>query len=101
MAQLMAEARESAGTRPERQEELPPDAEAVLRDFRERHIRQWLDDSIPALDGLTPREAARKPRAREKLEILLREMEQSEARLPAQQRLDLAWLREALDMTAS
>ena len=68
----------------------------ALRQFREQHMRDWLDDAIPALDGLTPREAARLPRARPKLVLLLKEMEQSEERLLAEQRIDLRWVREAL-----
>ena len=43
---------------------LPPDAIAELED---RMIRQWLDESIPALGGLTPREAAKTPDGRERL----------------------------------
>jgi hypothetical protein len=40
-----------------------------------KHERAWLDESIPALDGMTPRECSEDPIAREKLERLL-------ARLP-------------------
>ena len=61
-------------------------------------MKDWLDDAVPALDGLTPREAARLPRARPKLEILLKELEQSEERLPEQPRIDRRWLRGALDL---
>jgi SEC-C motif len=96
-AQLMAAAWASARAREERADEpLPPEAVVALRQFRERHMRDWLDDAIPALGGLTPREAARLPRARPKLGILLKEMEQSEERLPEEQRIDLRWVREAL-----
>jgi hypothetical protein len=98
-AQLMESARASAATREEHADEpLPPEAVAALRGFRERHMRDWLDSAVPALDGLTPREAARLPRARPKLEILLKEFEQSEERLPEQERIDLRWLHEALDL---
>jgi hypothetical protein len=47
---------------------LPPEAIAELE---ERMLRQWLDESIPALEGMTPREAARTPEGREMLEDLL------------------------------
>lgn len=95
--QLVAEARAAGGARTERAEEpLPPEAVAALRQFRERHLRDWLDTAIPALEGFTPREAARLPRSRPKLELLLKEFEQIEARQPARQRLDLRWLRDAL-----
>ena len=69
---------------------------AQLREFREEHMRHWLDDSIPALGGLTPREAARLPRERAKLETLLKEFEQHESHLPEEQRIDLRWVWEAL-----
>ena len=47
---------------------LPPEAVAELE---ERMIRQWLDESIPALGGLTPREAAKTAGGRRLLEDLL------------------------------
>jgi hypothetical protein len=78
------------------QERLTAEEEVAIREFRERHMRDWLDDSIPALEGLTPRDAARSSRARPKLETLLKEFEQHEARLPEQQRIDLRSLREPL-----
>jgi len=43
---------------------LPPEAIAVVAD---RMIRQWLDESIPALGGLIPRQAAKTPDGRERL----------------------------------
>jgi hypothetical protein len=95
--ELMATAQAAAATGQERAHEpLPPEAVAAMRQFRERHMRDWLDDSIPALDGLTPREAARSTRARPKLEVLPKELEQSEASRPEQQRVDLRWLWDAL-----
>jgi hypothetical protein len=83
-AQLMATARESVATGPQRPDEMLPSEAAALRQFRERHMRDWLEEAIPALDGLTPRQAAQLPRARRKLETLLKEFEQTEARLPEQ-----------------
>lgn len=46
---------------------------------RQAHTR-WLDEHIPALDGLTPREAAADPTRREQLERLIAEFEPSESR---------------------
>ena len=43
---------------------LPPEA---IAEIEERMIRQWLDESIPALGGLTPHEAAKTPKGRELL----------------------------------
>jgi hypothetical protein len=43
----------------------------ALREFIADHERRWLDESIPALGGRTPREAAVDPIGREELEHLL------------------------------
>ena len=43
---------------------LPPEAIAEIED---QMLRQWIDDSIPALGGLTPREAVKTPEGRQRL----------------------------------
>lgn len=95
--QLMADARASGRTKTPG-EALDPDAAAALRGFRHDHMVDWLDDSIPALGGLTPREAARSRQARPKLEVLLKEYERDEARLPEEERIGLDWIRQALGL---
>jgi hypothetical protein len=35
-----------------------PELQAMVRAVKEKHYRGWLDERIPALGGLTPREAA-------------------------------------------
>ena len=98
---LMESARASAGSRrAPRPEPQPPEVTAAIREFRSRHMTAWLDDSIPALDGLTPRHAATLPRMRGRLEVLLKEFEQHEAELPSNEQIDVAALRTALGMTA-
>ena len=54
----------------------PDYAMAVLRDelTRQAHTK-WLDEHVPALDGLTPRQAATDPTRREQLERLLNEFD--------------------------
>jgi hypothetical protein len=44
--------------------ELPPE---FIAEMEQRMLRQWLDESIPALGGLTPREAAKTPEGRQRL----------------------------------
>ena len=44
----------------------------MLADFARQHEARWLDESIPALHGRTPREAAADPVGRYELEQLLR-----------------------------
>ena len=52
---------------------------AVLRGelTRQAHTK-WLDEHVPALDGLTPRQAAADPTRREQLERLLAEFDNRE-----------------------
>jgi hypothetical protein len=47
--------------------ELPPE---LIAELEERFISQWLEESIPALGGLTPREAAKTPEGRRRLDAL-------------------------------
>jgi hypothetical protein len=96
---LIEQARASAAAAPRSvKDPMPPETVAAMRAYRERHMTAWLDDSIPALGGLTPREAARLPRARSKLEVLLKEMERSEARLSVDEQIDVQRLRAALGL---
>jgi tetratricopeptide (TPR) repeat protein len=60
--------------------EVDPALKAQVQDqFEER----WCDESVPALGGLTPRQAASDPSRREILERLLRDFEQHDERVPA------------------
>jgi hypothetical protein len=77
----------------------PPELKAIMREFKERHMAQWLDDEIPALGGLTPRAAAARPASRAKLDVLLRDMENHEARLPVEEQFDFAKVRVALGLS--
>jgi len=56
---------------------LPPEAVAAMAQLmREREVA-WLDEPVPALGGLTPREAADDPTRREDLVALLHEYERT------------------------
>lgn len=86
---------EEGKDRPKPKKSLPPEQEAqVLREYKDRHYRAWMDEKIPALDHLTPREASQTPDGREKLIALLKHIENHEAR--AQRNgapgYDIAWL---------
>jgi hypothetical protein len=70
----------------------------IRRAFKARQYQAWLDARLPALDGLAPRKAAARPELRARLDRLLREMQAAEDRLPAEERHDLAPLREALGL---
>jgi hypothetical protein len=72
-------------------EVTPEDVQAIARRFEER----WLDDSIPALGGETPREAAQSSR-RGDLVALLDDFEWEQRRAPSPFDMDLARLRREL-----
>jgi len=69
---------------------------AVVRELKERHYAQWLNDPIPALDGKTPREAARTKSGRARLMVLLDDFELSESREPEDARVDVGKMRRLL-----
>ena len=55
-------------------EAIPPEVRAELsKKFYEEHYARFLDDHIPALDGMTPREASGRPDARSMLVELMKE----------------------------
>lgn len=59
--------------------EVPPEATAALEEMIRARELGWLDEEIPALGGITPRQAADDPTRREDLVALLREFEGFEA----------------------
>jgi hypothetical protein len=94
------EAMAEQGQRPERATRQPegPEVDAFLRDFKARHYATWLDDSLPALDGLTPREAATQPKHRARLDTLLKEMEYHESQEAPGRRFDFGAIRRSLGL---
>lgn len=73
---IQAEGR--AGSAPAWGEDFP-EREAIERQLRDDYYQTWLDQSIPALGGSTPRKAAKTPAGRQQLTALLRAMEYSDA----------------------
>ena len=74
---------------------VPPEVGAdLLGKVMHRHFTEWLDQPVPALEGRTPRAAARDPRLRSKLVQLLREMEnhQDHARREGRAWYDIGWM---------
>jgi hypothetical protein len=94
----------SAESPPRRQpttspEPVPPEVREVVRRMQVEYYQRWLDEEIPALGGLTPREAAaRKGSPRKRLDLLLAEIEHHEAGQPEAQRFDVSVLRSALGL---
>ena len=81
----------------EPENELPPEVQQrLVRDLKERHYADWPDQPLPALGGKTPRDAARTRRGRAQVDLLLRQFENSEGRLPPGERFDISDLRAQL-----
>lgn len=82
-----------AGRKARDDEALPPEVEAeVIGRVLDRHYRRWPDERVRALDGRTPRAAARDPEGRREVADLLRHMEEMEAGSPPHRRYDFGWL---------
>jgi len=77
---------------------LTAEEQAFVREAKQRHYRKWADEPLPALDGKTPRQAARSRAGREQLDLVLRQMENAEQRLPEPERLDVSSLRAELGL---
>jgi hypothetical protein len=77
-------------------EPAPPEYDDVVREEKARHYATWPDIALPFLGDKTPRQAARSRRGREDLALLLKEMENHEARQPAGTRFDMNVLRREL-----
>lgn len=90
----LAQPRESLETS---EEVIPPAVESAVDELVQRKEAEWVDETIPALAGLTPRQALDDPTRREDLFALLREMER--APVPAGARgFDAARLRKLLGL---
>jgi len=76
----------------------PPELLAQIRAHLATTMIAWLDGPVPALNGKTPREAARTKGGRAKLELLFRDMEHAAARMPEGMGFDAAFLRAQLGL---
>ncbi len=78
---------------------LPPEEEArLIREYKEQHYASWVDQPLPALGGKTPRAAVRTKAGRERVDVLLKEVENRESQLPAGQRFDFSRIRRELSL---
>ena len=78
-----------------------PSFDALVGEYLERHYHGWVDESIPALGGRTPRHAVRLKTVRPKVIELLKDIENGMARERAAGRpaIDLDWLWAELGVT--
>ncbi len=74
-----------------------PELERVQRAALERHYRAWTDEPVPALDGKTPRAAAKDRALRPRLVDLIHQIENvSVLGSTPRQAFDCGWLRKEL-----
>jgi len=73
---------------------VPPEiAEQAVHHVLERHYRDWVDHPLPALDGMTPRQAAADPGMKRRLVSLLKDLELHQARTEGHMATyDVSWL---------
>lgn len=90
---------DDAGSKPPpRAAEMDAGLAAIALQLKMEHMKRWVDESIPALGGQTPRQASATRAGRARLETLLQQMEFDEGRLPVSERLDFSELRRTLGM---
>jgi hypothetical protein len=58
-----------------------PEVQALIQEQLARHYERWVEEPVPALGGLAPLEAVKDPVGREKVEALLRDIEQTSERM--------------------
>jgi len=83
------------------QEPVSDDTIDAILQFKDRHYRAWPDQALPALDGLSAREAAKRADYRERVILLLKEMtsmELTQAKGDGGQPYDFTWLWQELKL---
>ncbi len=78
--------------------EPPPEALAAIQRLVAAHMASWVDEPVPALDGLTPRQAAASAAYTARLDVLLKELELGNARQQKELHVDVAAIRRELGM---
>jgi len=76
----------------------PPEAEEAVLDLKRRYYAAWPDEAVPALGGLSPREAVRTAQGRNAVDVLLKDMENQEHRFAGQSPFDFSELRRELNL---
>lgn len=82
---------------PEMPQPSPEEMEA-LREFKASHYAGWLDSKLLVLKGKSPRQAVRTRAGRHEVDVLLKELENREADLPVEERMDVSGLRRELGL---
>ena len=87
----------------EESEDLPDDIPAELATqailaYKRKHYPAWIDRPVPALSGKTPRQAVRTKEGKAQVDLLLKDIENRESRLPEEQRYDISEIRTRLGL---
>ncbi len=72
--------------------DFPLFSRRLLLDLKRRHYAEWPDQALPALDGLSPREAVRTAQGRNAVDVLLKDMENHEQRSAGAEAFDFTHL---------
>lgn len=102
---LQTEQKSIAEMLAEPHEDLPspcddsPELQAMLKQLSHQNWVSWLDSDIPALNNVTPREAAKTTLGRELLEALFVDFHQKNKSGFSEYPVDLHFLRQELNMT--
>lgn len=83
-------------------EEGEPDsyAQYMMESLMHQKFREWIDERIPALDGMTPREAVRSEDGRDKVVEIIKGMENSEERkkMEGMSNMNISFIRDELGL---
>lgn len=93
-AAMAAATRNGGLDRPEK----PEDLRRAVVEVKSLYYADWLNRSIPALDGCTPREAAKTAQGRRELDTLLKSMENMEIQGEGDDAFDFSVLRRELGL---
>jgi hypothetical protein len=81
---------------------IPPEIERqLLAQFLDDHYRKWPDEKLPALRGMTPRQASRNAAMRPVLVDLIKSIENQSARSPQSLAYDFSWIWKELGLDKS
>ncbi len=81
-----------------REESLIPEAAGTILNFKEQYYADWLKQPLPALSGKTPKQAVRTKAGRKMVDLLLKDLENRESRLPEDHRMGFKKIREELGL---
>ena len=91
--------KKAASARKQQEIKENPEVQAMMREMAEKHWASWINQKIPALGDVTPRQAAKTKLGREKLEALFLDFESRSAlKSPDPFIPDIAKLRSMLKM---